>query len=63
MAGARKIMHFWRWCAAGLLFLCSLISIYLSVLQPENAGGRGGILVGGLLFFALGIALLRRKGS
>lgn len=49
----------WRWIVSILLFLCAAGSLYLSLVRPEMAGGRGGMLVSGLLFFGFGAALLR----
>jgi hypothetical protein len=46
-----------------LCILCSLISFYLAITNPDMAGGRGGLIVVGaiFLFFAVRLAKADRR--
>ncbi|HEX9013246.1 MAG TPA: hypothetical protein VF813_07010 [Anaerolineaceae bacterium] len=50
-----------RTSAAILLILLGLLNFSLAAAHLEIAGGRGGLLVAGLLFLFLAALLLRRR--
>jgi hypothetical protein len=56
-------MRIIKWISAVVLALCGLTAWYLAILIPSRAGGRGGLLVTGVIFLVFAFVLVRRKRS